>query len=137
MKLIVLYDGVCGLCNRLNQFLLRRDHDDRFLFASLQSELGRTILGRHHANPDRLDTFYVVENYDASNERISGRSDAALKVVRALGGPWRVFEVGKLLPRSFRDLLYNLIARNRYKIFGQYDTCLMPDPKYRKKFLDI
>ena len=137
MKLIILYDGVCGLCNRLNQFLLKRDAEDRFRFASLQSDLGRSILQRHGANPDLLDTFYVVENYDSSGERLLSRSDAALRVVAELRGAWKIFMVGKLLPRSVRDFLYNIISRNRYKVFGQYDSCLMPDPTYRKKFLDV
>jgi predicted DCC family thiol-disulfide oxidoreductase YuxK len=137
MKLIILYDGVCGLCNRLNQFLLKRDVEDRFRFASLQSDLGRSILQRHGANPDLLDTFYVVENYDSSAERLLSRSDAALRVVDELRGAWKIFMVGKLLPHHVRDFLYNIIARNRYKVFGQYDTCLMPDARYRKKFLDV
>ena len=135
--LIILYDGVCGLCNRLNQFLLKRDRHDRFRFASLQSELGRSILQRHGANPDLLDTFYVIENYDSSDERLLSRSDAALRVVRELGGVWTIFGIGALLPRFIRDLLYNSIARNRYRVFGKSETCMMPDPKYRTKFLDI
>jgi len=135
--LIILYDGVCGLCNRLNQFLLKRDRHDRFRFASLQSELGRSILQRHGTDPDLLDTFYVIENYDSSDERLLSRSDAALRVVRELGGVWKIFGIGTLLPRFIRDPLYNLIARNRYKVFGKFDSCLIPDPEYRKKFLDI
>jgi len=137
LNLVILYDGVCGLCNRLNQFLLKRDHHDRFLFASLQSELGKKILKRHGANPDQLDTMYVVENYESPNERLFSRSDAAVRVVRELGGVWKFFAIGNLLPRFIRDPLYNVIARNRYKVFGKSDTCMLPDPKYRKKFLDI
>ena len=136
MKLLILYDGVCGLCNRMNQFLLKRDEEDRFRFASLQSDLGRNILRRHGANPDLLDTFYVVENYDSIGERLLGRSDAALRVVGELDGVWKVFTIGKLLPQFLRDFFYNVVARNRYKVFGQYDACLMPDPMYRKKFLE-
>lgn len=136
-NLIILYDGVCGLCNRLNQFLLKRDHHDRLLFASLQSELARKILERHGADPTDLDTVYVVENYDTPSEKLLKRSKAILRVVKELGGVWKIATVGNLLPRPLRDLFYDLVAQNRYKVFGKSDTCIMPEPKYRKKFLDI
>ena len=136
-NLIILYDGVCGLCNRLNQFLLKRDHQDRLLFASLQGELARKILERHGADPTDLDTVYVVENYDTPNERLFKRSDAILRVVTELDGVWKIASVGKVLPRTIRDLFYKVVAGNRYRVFGKYDTCMMPDPKYRRKFLDL
>lgn len=134
---IILYDGVCGLCNRLNQFLLKRDHHDRLLFASLQSELARKILERHGAEPTDLDTVYVVENYDTPSERLFKRSNAILRVVKELGGVWKIGAAAKLLPRPLRDLFYDLVAQNRYKVFGRSDVCIMPEPKQRKKFLDI
>ena len=136
-NLIILYDGVCGLCNRLNQFLLKRDHQDRLLFASLQGELARKILERHGADPTDLDTVYVVENYDTPNERLFKRSDAILRVVTELDGVWKIASVGKVLPRPIRDLFYKVVAGNRYRVFGKYDTCMVPDPKHRKKFLDF
>jgi predicted DCC family thiol-disulfide oxidoreductase YuxK len=136
-NLIILYDGVCGLCNRLNQFLLKRDHHDRLLFASLQSDLARKILERHGADPTDLDTVYIVEDYDTPSERLFKRSDAILRVVKELGVVWKIAGVGKLLPRPLRDMFYDLVAQNRYKVFGKSDTCIMPEPKHRKKFLDI
>ena len=136
-NLIVLYDGVCGLCNRLNQFLLKRDHHDRLLFASLQSNLGRKILERHGADPNDLDTVYVVEEYDTPSERLFKRSNAILRALGALGGIWKLSSVSKILPRPVRDLFYKVVATNRYRVFGKYEVCMMPDPKYRKKFLDI
>jgi predicted DCC family thiol-disulfide oxidoreductase YuxK len=136
-NLLVLYDGVCGLCNRLNQFLLKRDHTDRLLFASLQSDLGRKILERHGADPSDLDTVYVVENHERSDERLLRRSDAILRAVGALGGIWKISALGKIVPRPLRDLFYRLVATNRYRVFGKYEVCMMPDPKYGKKFLDI
>lgn len=136
-NLIILYDGVCGLCNRLNQFLLKRDHEDRLLFASLQSKLAGKILERHGADPTDLDTVYVVENCDTPNERLLMRSDAILRVVGEVGGFWSIAKLGKVFPRAFRDLFYKLVASNRYRVFGKYDTCMMPDPKHRKKFLDV
>ena len=136
-NLIVLYDGVCGLCNRLNQFLLKRDHHDRLLFASLQSNLARKILERHGADPTDLDTVYVVEDYDTPSERLFMRSNAILRALAALGGIWKLSSFSKILPRPVRDLFYKVVATNRYRVFGKYEVCIMPDPKYRKKFLDI
>ena len=136
-NLIVLYDGVCGLCNRLNQFLLKRDDQDRLLFASLQSDFAKKILERYGADPSDLDTVYVVENYERPDERLLKRSDAILRAVGTLGGIWKISALGKIVPRPLRDLFYRLVATNRYKVFGKSEVCMMPDPKYRKKFLDI
>jgi predicted DCC family thiol-disulfide oxidoreductase YuxK len=136
-NLIVLYDGVCGLCNRLNQFLLKRDHQDRLRFASLQSDLAKKILERHGADPGDLDTVYVVEDYETPSERLFKRSNAILRALEALGGIWKLSVVSKVLPRPIRDLFYRFVATNRYKVFGKYEVCMMPEPKYREKFLDI
>ena len=136
-NLIVLYDGVCGLCNRLNQFLLKRDHHDRLLFASLQSDLAKKILERHGADPTDLDTVYVVEGYDSPAERLFKRSDAILRALAALGGIWKLSALSNILPRPIRDLFYRFVATSRYKVFGKSEVCIMPDPKYRKKFLDV
>ena len=136
-NLIVLYDGVCGLCNRLNQFLLKRDHHDRLRFASLQSNLARKILERHGADPTDLDTVFVVEDYDTPSERLFMRSNAILRALEALDGIWKLSSVSKILPRPVRDLFYKVVATNRYRVFGKYEVCMMPDPKYRKKFLDV
>lgn len=136
-NLIVLYDGVCGLCNRLNQFLLKRDHQDQLLFASLQSDFARKILERYGADPTDLDTVYIVEDYEKSGERLLKRSDAILRALVALGGIWKISALGKILPRPLRDLFYRLVATNRYRVFGKYEVCVMPEPKYKKKFLDV
>ncbi|MCU1263907.1 MAG: thiol-disulfide oxidoreductase [Acidobacteria bacterium] len=134
---IVLYDGVCGLCNRLVQFLLKRDKRDRLRFASLQSDFTAGILKRHGANPHDLDTVYVVVNYDEPDERLLARSDAILSLGRSLGGIWSLAIVGKVLPRFLRDAIYKVVARNRYSVFGKFDSCMMPEGRYRRKFLDM
>lgn len=134
---IVLYDGLCGLCNGLNQFLLKRDKQDRLRFASLQSEFANSLLRRHSINSVDLDTVYVVVDHDQTAERVLARSDAILHVLRELGGVWQVFRLGGLLPKKLRDSLYNLVARNRYRVFGKYEVCLMPEEKHRRKFLDL
>jgi predicted DCC family thiol-disulfide oxidoreductase YuxK len=137
-NLIVFYDGVCGLCNRLVQFLLKRDKQDKLRFASLQSDFAATVLTRHGIDPKDLDTLHVVENFEQSNERALNRSDAILRAARELGGFWSVAAVlGKIVPKPLRDLFYKCIATNRYKVFGKYDTCMLPEPRHRAKFLDM
>ena len=135
-KPIILYDGVCGLCNRLNQFLLRRDHADRLRFASLQSNFAHELLSRHRLNPEDLNTVYLVLNYGTPNERLLVRSDAILHAVTELGGIWRLAGLSRLLPEFIRDAVYRLVASNRYRIFGKLDSCILPEPEYRSKFVD-
>ncbi len=134
---IVLYDGVCGLCNRLVQFLLQRDTHDHFRFASLQSALGQQILTRHGADPLDLDTFYVVLDYGQASERLLARSEGIVYALTTLGGIWKIAAVGKALPGAIRDGLYNFVARHRYQVFGKHESCMLPAPKDRAKFLDV
>jgi predicted DCC family thiol-disulfide oxidoreductase YuxK len=134
---VILYDGLCGLCNGLNQFILKRDKRDRFRFASLQSDFAASLLQRHGVNAIDLDTVYVVVDYQQASERLLARSDAILHVMRELGGIWQLFVAGGLLPKTLRDRLYDVVARNRYRIFGKYEVCLMPEEKYRNKFLEV
>ena len=136
--LIVFYDGICGLCNRLVQFLLKRDRRDRLRFASLQSDFASSVLGRHGIDPKDLDTVHVVENYEQTSERVLNRSDAILRASRELGGVWAfTAKVGSIVPRSVRDLFYGFVANNRYRVFGKYETCMLPEPRHRAKFLDM
>jgi predicted DCC family thiol-disulfide oxidoreductase YuxK len=134
---IVLYDGVCGLCNGLVQFLLKRDRRDRLRFASLQSEFAKVVLKRHGANPDNLDTVYVVMDHNQPHERLLARSDAILRLASEIGGVWGIVAVGRFIPKAWRDALYKLVANNRYRVFGKYDTCMMPDPSQRAKFFEV
>ena len=136
-KTLVLYDGVCGLCNGLNQFLLKRDLNDHFLFASLQSEFAVSLLKRYDINAVDLDTVYVVADYGQPGQHLLARSDAILHVLGRLGGVWGLSRVGSVLPKSLRDALYKVVARNRYRVFGKYDVCLMPEERYRRKFVDL
>jgi len=134
---IVLYDGVCGLCNRLNQFLLKRDGHDHLRFASLQSDLAAALLKRHGVDSLDLDTVYVALDYDQPGERLLSRSDAIIHALMQLDGPWKLAGVGRVLPRFLRDSLYRVVARNRYRVFGKHETCMLPDPKHRHKFLEV
>jgi predicted DCC family thiol-disulfide oxidoreductase YuxK len=135
---IIFYDGVCGLCNRLVQFVLRHDSRDRFRFASLQSDFAAHVLQRHGAAPEDLDTMYVVLDHEPPEERLASRSDAAIVVLRELGGGWSVLGLTlRALPGWLRNWGYSLVARNRYRTFGKYDSCPIPSEKDRRKFLDL
>ena len=130
---VLLYDGVCGFCNKSVQLILDHDRKGPMRFAALQSDYGRAIIERH---PELrgVDSVVFVEGH-AGGERIHIRSDAALKVAAYLGGFWKLFLAAKVLPRGLRDYLYDLFARNRYKFFGKYDTCMLPPPEVRSRFL--
>ena len=134
---LILYDGVCGLCNRGVRFVLKRDRKGVFRFAALQSSTGRSILARHGIELDALDTFYVVSDFGMAGERTLSRSAAALYIAARLGGVWKAAAVFRILPSWLRDLAYDFIARNRYRIFGRYDTCPLPEERYRHRFIDV
>ncbi|HKY21689.1 MAG TPA: DCC1-like thiol-disulfide oxidoreductase family protein [Vicinamibacterales bacterium] len=133
---LVLYDGVCGLCNRLLQFLLPRDHEGAFDYAALQSETGRALVARFGASPDDLTSFYVIADYRRPVARLLARSRASLFVANALGWPWKAAGVLRVFPAALLDIVYDLIARNRYRMFGRYDHCPIPLPEYRSRFID-
>jgi len=141
---LVLYDGVCGLCNRLVRSIIKRDREGIFVFASLQSGLAKGILEAHAENPSQFDTIYVVADFDparsdaARTTPLLARSDAARFVVRELGGIWRAAARAlDLLPRAIRDWMYGVVARNRYLIFGRYEACPLPSEELRRRFLDV
>jgi predicted DCC family thiol-disulfide oxidoreductase YuxK len=135
---IILYDGVCGLCNRLVQFLLKHDQQGRLRFASLQSGFAERVLTRHGFDPKDLDTVQVVVDYERPEERVLGRSDAILRAGKELGMPWNVLAgIARIVPRRLRDVVYRFVARNRYHVFGKSETCMLPDPKQRHRFLDL
>ncbi len=131
---VLLYDGVCGFCNKSVQLILDHDRRGSMRFAALQSAYGRAVVERHPELRD-VDSVVLVESH-AGAERIFIRSDAALRVAAYLGGFWRLFLAAKLLPRGARDYFYDLFARNRYRFFGKYDSCLLPPPEVRSRFLD-
>jgi predicted DCC family thiol-disulfide oxidoreductase YuxK len=134
---LVLYDGVCGLCNRLNQFVLRHDARGQFDFASLQSAVGRQQLAKFGRSPDDLSTFYLVRDYRSEAPTLLSKARAALLVVTVLGWPWNWLGVFGVLPNALLDRGYDLVARNRYRMFGRYESCLMPTAEYRKRFIDV
>lgn len=132
---LVLYDGVCGLCNRLVAFLLRHDRSDQFRFAPLQSEFAQNLLHRYALDPNDFDTVVAVADFEQASERALTRSEAALWAIGRLGGIWRLLAIVRIIPLRLREALYCFIARRRYQTFGKYGECPVPRPEDRRKFL--
>ena len=127
---IVLFDGVCNLCNTSVDFLIRNDKRGELRFSALQSEVAESLL-KNVTKPDRLpDSVMLLEN-----GKLYTRSTAALKIVRHLPGYFKVFYVFIIIPRPVRDLVYDWIARNRYRWYGKKETCRLPSAAERARFL--
>jgi predicted DCC family thiol-disulfide oxidoreductase YuxK len=133
---LVLYDGVCGLCSRLLQFLLAHDRQGIFNFASLQSPTGRSLVQRSGGDPHLLSSFYVLAHYRTRDARVITRGRAALFVAGELGWPWKATRLLGVLPTTLLDGLYDRVARNRYRMFGRHERCLMPRSEFRNRFVD-
>jgi len=128
---IVLFDGVCHLCEGAVRFAIRRDPGARLRFAPLQSPLGRALLARHGLDPDALDAVVLVDG-DGAHQR----STAALRIAAGLRAPWRWLAPPLLLvPRGLRDAVYGWVARRRHRWFGRRAECLVPTPELRARFL--
>lgn len=128
---IILFDGVCNLCSGSVQFILSRDPKGTFKFASLQSDYGQQQLKRLGLNPTQLHSIILLRG-----ENFLQRSDAALEIAKHLNGAWRVFYVFKIFPPFIRDGIYNWIANNRYRFFGKKDSCWIPTPELKERFLE-
>lgn len=127
---IVLYDGVCGLCDRSVQLILRNDRRGRFRFAPLQSEPGAALLEKHGLPAGALDSIVLVQG-----GRAWRKSAAALRIARRMDAPWPLLWPLLIVPRPVADLFYDLVAKNRYRIFGTLDACMVPPPEVRARFL--
>jgi predicted DCC family thiol-disulfide oxidoreductase YuxK len=127
---VILYDGVCVFCSRWVRFVAVRDVERRFRFTAIQSGYGTRLARAFGIDPDDPDTNAVVHG-----GKVLFKSDAALTVLSHLPG-WRWVRVLRLVPKPFRDALYNLVARNRYRIFGKYETCFVPDAELRARVME-
>ena len=130
-SLLILFDGVCNLCNTSVQFILKRDKLERFVFASLQSPAGQAYLQKFGLPATDFHSFVLVEK-----DKAYTRSTAALRVLKHLGGVWKIGYSLRIVPVRFRDGVYNWIARHRYQWFGQRESCWLPTPGLKKRFLD-
>src|SRR5580704_3347897 len=129
--MVILFDGVCNMCNGFVKFVIKRDKKNIFKFASLQSKYGKGFLEQHHFNTVQYDTVILLDG-----KSIYTRSDASLRILNALGGFWKVLAAFRIIPGFIRNPIYDLLARNRYKLFGKKDTCMVPTPELKAKFLD-
>ncbi len=133
---IILYDGVCGLCDRLTRLIIRRDRRRQFRFASLQGDSAARVLSRYGRDPRDLDTLYVICRHGTPSESLLSRSEAVLFVLSELGGVWRLSRALRWLPTFLVDHGYGLVARYRYRVFGRYDACPVPEPSDRGRFIE-
>ena len=131
-KKIILFDGVCNLCNGVVQFIIKRDKKDLFRYAALQSDIGNQLVNERAIDTSKVDSIILVEPGMAYYIK----SDAALEIFKTFGGLWTLVSVFQWIPKSIRDIVYDFIARNRYKWFGRKDQCMIPTPELQAKFLN-
>ena len=127
---LILFDGVCNLCNRSVQFIIKRDKEKLFRFASLQSAYGQKILQQFNLPYDNFNSFILYQN-----GKIYTKSTGALKMFEQLSG-WKWVKIFWAFPRFIRDAVYNLVAKNRYKWFGKKEECWLPTPDLKARFLE-
>jgi predicted DCC family thiol-disulfide oxidoreductase YuxK len=127
---VLLFDGVCNLCNGVVQFIIARDPDGRIRFAPLQSAAGKALLSGHGLPPSDLDSVVLIED-----GAVYRKSDAVIRVAELLGWPYRAATVGRAVPAPVRDALYDVVAANRYDVFGRKDQCTLPDDDVSERFL--
>ena len=132
---VLLYDGICGFCNGAVQAILRLDRHGSLRFAALDSDFARGVIDRHPFLAD-VDSVVFVDDPGGPDEQVAVKSAAALRVTDYLGGPWRALRAAAVIPAPLRDRLYDGFARVRYRIFGTHDTCPIPAPEVRARFLD-
>lgn len=129
-KKIILFDGICNFCNYWVNFALKRDKKNQLFFTTLQGETAKEILPEFGLSATHITSVIFIDNGTAYTQ-----SSAAIRICRYLGGGWSLFYVFIIMPKFVRDPLYNIIARNRYRWFGKKDTCMVPAPETRNRFL--
>ncbi|MDQ7917273.1 DCC1-like thiol-disulfide oxidoreductase family protein [Mesonia sp. MT50] len=131
-KKIILFDGVCTLCNNAIDYIIKKDHKDQFVFASLQSDIGKKLTEERGIDTSQIDSMILI----IPGEAYYVKSSAALQIFKRLKGAVSLSRIFLPLPESFRDSIYDLIARNRYRWFGKKETCRMPTPEEKAKFIE-
>jgi len=135
---VLLYDGVCGLCQRTVRWMLRHDPDGRLLFAAQQQPLAAEVFARHGLDRQQINCAVLVSNFGKPEERLAIRSDAILSCLTVLGGRWAALAVvARIVPRALRDAAYRWLARHRIGLFGAAELCAMPTPAERARFLGV
>lgn len=126
----IIFDGVCVLCNAWVKFVLRFDTSENFSFVIAQSELGETIYEQLGLKSDDYDTFIIVRNGEMFT-----KLDGVFALLSAIGWPWKIVSIGKILPKGLKDYMYDRVAKNRYALFGKKDVCMMPTPEIKARFI--
>lgn len=129
---IILFDGVCNLCNEAIQVIIKKDKKKIFRYASLQSEIGKQLLKERNINSGKIDSIILID----PNVAFYIKSTAALEISKKMSGLYPVFSIFLILPTKLRDWVYDFIARNRYRWFGKKDACIIPTPELKALFLD-
>lgn len=132
---LILYDGLCALCNWSVRFVAVRDRAERFAFAPLHGATAAEVFARRR-DPVDLETVVLVLDAGTRHERLAVRSEGVLLACRELGPPWSLLAALRLVPVPLRDAAYRLVARYRYRVFGRYDSCPVPPADLRKRFLE-
>jgi predicted DCC family thiol-disulfide oxidoreductase YuxK len=132
---VVLFDGVCAVCNRAVRFLLARDRKDKFRYAPLQSAFAAQAAARHGRDARDLDSLYVIADYGTPSERFYAKAEGILHLIDEIGGAWRLAGALRLLPAHLLDWGYDTFVKNRYRWFGKYDSCPIPTAEERAKFI--
>ena len=128
---VILFDGVCNLCNGTINWIIDRDRAGQFRFATLQSEAARRLLDSTQCSGDPGESVVLIEG-----GRVLKRSSAVLTAAKMLGWPWRIWYGLMLVPRPIRDAVYDFVARHRYRWFGRTDVCRVPTPELKARFLE-
>lgn len=131
-KKIILFDGVCNLCNSSIQFVIKHDKKNRYKFAALQSDVAKMLLNERGIDSSQIDSIILIDPETAYYIK----SSAALEIGKSFGGGWRLLSIFEWVPRPIRDWIYDLIAKNRYSWFGKQNDCMIPTPELKAKFLD-
>ena len=127
---IILFDGICNLCDGAVQFVIKHDPENQFLFASLQSEAGQRLLKQYKLSVENFNSFILIQD-----EKVYNKSTRALKVARQIKGVWSWLYIFIIIPAFIRDTVYTWIAQNRYKWFGKKEACMIPTPELKARFL--
>jgi len=127
---VIIFDGVCSLCNSSVNFIIKRDHSNRFVFAPMQSPAAQKLISDYNVENVGFDTFLLIKNGECYY-----RTNAAIEIAKDLRGAWSLLIVVKIIPRPIRDFFYRLFARNRYSIFGKTEICMVPTKELKNKFL--
>ncbi|HMC00804.1 MAG TPA: thiol-disulfide oxidoreductase DCC family protein [Flavobacteriaceae bacterium] len=131
-KQLILFDGVCNLCNASVQYVIKRDKKNVFLFTALQSDVGQQIIRDHQIDTTKTDSIILY----SEGQKLTYKSTAALNIAKYLGFPTNLMTVFFIIPAFIRDWVYDIVARNRYKWFGKRDQCMVPTPEFKSKFLE-